>query len=289
MKVLFISDFTLDQREGGAQVSNSLIVEKGRELGHEIVEHNHTSSIIDFLSSYDLMVSSNLEMISRKSPEKVDFILKHPNHIRLEHDSCSYLSNKDRENLFNSSRLNFFLSEFHISFFRDFYGDFFENVEIVYDPIDTNVFKPQDCEKIYDVVYCGYLHPLKGLNDLVKFAQTNPDREVSVFGWGELDCEAFFSSYSNVTFGGAKKYKEVAEIFQQSKALYHNPVVNEPFCRMMGEALLCGVEEIIGNTSKIGAYLELEKVGYEKFRDGCNNAADIFWEKTKERSLTCVI
>ena len=289
MKVLFISDFTLDQREGGAQVSNSLIVEKGRELGHEIVEHNHTSSIIDFLSSYDLMVSSNLEMISRKSPEKVDFILKHPNHIRLEHDSCSYLSNKDRENLFNSSRLNFFLSEFHISFFRDFYGDFFENVEIVYDPIDANVFKPQDCEKIYDVVYCGYLHPLKGLNDLVKFAQTNPDREVSVFGWGELDCEAFFSSYSNVTFGGAKKYKEVAEIFQQSKALYHNPVVNEPFCRMMGEALLCGVEEIIGNTSKIGAYLEFEKVGYEKFRDGCNNAADIFWKKTKERSLTCVI
>ena len=289
MKVLFISDFTLDQREGGAQVSNSLIVERGRELGHEIVEHNHTSSIIDFLSSYDLMVSSNLEMISRKSPEKVDFILKHPNHIRLEHDSCSYLSNKDRENLFNSSRLNFFLSEFHISFFRDFYGDFFENVEIVYDPIDTNIFKPQDCEKIHDVVYCGYLHPLKGLNDLVKFAQTNPDREVSVFGWGELDCEAFFSSYSNVTFGGAKKYKEVAEIFQQSKALYHNPVVNEPFCRMMGEALLCGVEEIIGNTSKIGAYLEFEKVGYEKFRDGCNNAADIFWKKTKERSLTCVI
>ena len=289
MKVLFISDFTLDQREGGAQVSNSLIVEKGRELGHEIVEHNHTSSIIDFLSSYDLMVSSNLEMISRNTPERLNYILKHPNHIRLEHDSCSYLSNKDRENLFNSSRLNFFLSEFHISFFRDFYGDFFENVEIVYDPIDANVFKPQDCEKIYDVVYCGYLHPLKGLNDLVKFAQANPDREVSVFGWGELDCEAFFSSYSNVTFGGAKKYKEVAEIFQQSKALYHNPVVNEPFCRMMGEALLCGVEEIIGNTSKIGAYLELEKVGYEKFRDGCNNAADIFWEKTKERSLTCVI
>jgi hypothetical protein len=61
MKVLFISDFTLDQREGGAQVSNSLIIKKGRELGHEIVEHDHTSSVIDFLSSYDLMISSNLE------------------------------------------------------------------------------------------------------------------------------------------------------------------------------------------------------------------------------------
>ena len=98
MKVLFISDFTVAQREGGAQVSNSLVIKKGRELGHEIVEHDHTSSIIDFLSSYDLMVSSNLEIISRKSPEKVDFILKHPNHIRLEHDSCSYLKNNDRKN-----------------------------------------------------------------------------------------------------------------------------------------------------------------------------------------------
>jgi glycosyltransferase involved in cell wall biosynthesis len=289
MKVLFISDFTLDQREGGAQVSNSLIIEKGRELGHEIVEHDHTSSIIDFLSSYDLMVSSNLETISQKSPEKFDFILKHPNHIRLEHDSCSYLKNKDREKLFSSSKLNFFLSQFHISFFKDFYGDYFENVEIVYDPVDTNIFKPKDCDKTYDVVYCGYLHPLKGLNDLVKFAQNNPDREVSVFGWGELDCEAFFSSYSNLTFGGAKKHEEIAEIFQQSKALYHNPVVNEPFCRMMGEALLCGVEEIIGDTSKIGAYLEFEKVGYEKFRDGCDKAAEIFWGKTKEISLTCAI
>ena len=83
MKVLFVSDFTLEQREGGAQVSNFLILKKGRELGHEIVEHDHTSSIIDFLSSYDLMVSSNLEAISRRNPEKLEFILKHPNHIRL--------------------------------------------------------------------------------------------------------------------------------------------------------------------------------------------------------------
>ena len=53
MKVLFISDFTLDQREGGAQVSNSLIIEKGRDLGHKIVEHDHTSSITDFISFSD--------------------------------------------------------------------------------------------------------------------------------------------------------------------------------------------------------------------------------------------
>tara|TARA_R110002020_G_scaffold207564_4_gene413169 strand:- start:99 stop:974 length:876 start_codon:yes stop_codon:yes gene_type:complete len=290
MRVLFVSDLTLERNKvGGAQLSNSFIIEKGKELGYEIVEHDYESSIVDFLSTYDLLISSNLEVISNKTPEKVNFILKHPNHVRIEHDSCSYLTNKTRKKLFSSSRLNFFLSEFHISFFKDFYGDFFENVEIVYDPIDTNIFKPKNCDKIYDVVYCGYIHPLKGLNDLVKFAQNNPHREISVFGWGEADCEALFSGHPNLTFGGSKKHGEIAQIFQQSKALYHNPVVNEPFCRMMAEALLCGVEEIIGDTSKIGAYLEFEKVGYEKFRKGCDKAADNFWEKIKERSLICAI
>ena len=289
MKVLFISDFTLDQNKGGAQVSNSLIIEKGRELGHEIVEHNHASSVIDFLSSYDLVVSSNLEVISQQSPEKLDFFRRHPNHIRLEHDSCSYLNHKGRKNLFNSSKLNFFLSQFHIYFFRDLYGDFFENVEIVYDPIDTNIFKPSDGEKIYDVVYCGYLHPLKGLRDLLKFAETNTDRKINIFGWGLSDPDAFFGSYPNIIFGGAKEHEEIAHIFQQSKAVYHSPVVNEPFCRMIGEALLCGVKEIIGDTSKIGAYLEFQKVGYEIFKEGCNNAAENFWEKIKERSLKCAI
>ena len=290
MKVLFVSDFTLNQREGGAQVSNSLIINKGKELGHEIVEHDHTSSVIDFLSSYDLMISSNLELISRKSPEKIDFILKHPNHIRLEHDSCSYLNNKVRQNLFNSSKLNFFLSQFHIYFFRDLYGDFFENVEIVYDPINTDVFKKAEgLEKFYDVVYCGYLHPLKGLNNLLNFARSNPERKVDVFGWSDVNPANLFNDVSNVNFRGEHNHEKMASVFQRCNSVFHSPVVREPFCRMVGEALLCGVEDIIGDTSKIGAYLEFEKVGYEKFKQGCDSAADKFWEKIKQRPLTCVI
>tara|TARA_R100000008_G_C3585825_1_gene172188 strand:- start:3143 stop:4015 length:873 start_codon:yes stop_codon:yes gene_type:complete len=290
MKVLFVSDFTLERNQvGGAQLSNSFIIEKGKELGHEIVEHDYTSSIVDFLATYDLLISSNVEAINEKSPEKLDFIFKHPNHIRLEHDSCSYLSNKTRQKLFESSKQNFFLSQFHISFFKRLYGDFFKNVEIVYDPINTDIFKPKNVEKLYDVVYCGYLHPLKGLNSLVSFAQDNPNREINVFGWGDFNCDEFFSNYSNLNFGGIKKYQEIATILQQTKAVYHNPTVNEPFCRMVAEALLCGVEEFIGDTDKIGSYLEFQAVGREKFEEGCNNAADNFWEKVNERSLSCVI
>ena len=125
MRVLFVSDYTLEQQPGGAQVSNDLIIKKGRDLGHEIIEHHKDSSVVDFISSYDLLVSSNLEVISRAAPNKLDFILKHPNHIRVEHDSCSYLEGSRRQELFESSKINFFLSDFHVSFFREYYGDFF--------------------------------------------------------------------------------------------------------------------------------------------------------------------
>jgi len=282
MRFLFVSDFTLEQRSGGAQVSNDLIIKRGRELGHEIIEHDYTSSPVDFLSYYDSIISSNLEVISRSAPIKLDFITKHGNHIRLEHDSCSYLNAEVRRSLFESSNLNFFLSDFHIGFFRERYGNYFENVEIVYDPIDTGLFCDDSSEKIYDVVYCGYLHELKGLKNLLHFASSNPNREISVFGWCDFKPESAFSALDNISFHGERTHEEIAKIFKQSLAVYHSPIVNEPFCRMVGEALLCGVREVIGSTEKIGSYLEFQKHGIEKFSQDCSNAPDVFWQKVQE-------
>ncbi len=284
MRVLFVSDLTLEHNKvGGAQLSNSFIVERGKQLGHEIVEHDYGSSIVDFLSTYDLLISSNLEAISNRSPEKLNFILKHPNHVRIEHDSCSYLQEETRKSLFKSSKKNFFLSKYHISFFRELYGDFFENIEIVYDPIDTDIFSLKDTPKIYDVVYCGYIHPLKGSDNLIKFARNNPDRTLDVFGWSSTqtpdDLKKYFQTESNVNYRGVVEHEEIASVFQQSKAIFHNPLVREPFCRMVAEALLCGVEELIGDKNKIGSYLEFQDVGYENFKDGCKNATTKFWDK----------
>jgi|TARA_R100000030_G_scaffold39047_1_gene29251 glycosyltransferase involved in cell wall biosynthesis len=279
MRILFISDFTLEQRGGGAQVSNNILIEKGKELGYEIKEHSHSSSITDFLTSYDLVINSNLEVITKISPEKIPFILKMPNSVRLEHDSCSYLDDDTRLKLFSNAKKNYFLSDFHLRFFNNLYGDYFKNVEIVYDPINTDIFKKAEgLEKFYDVVYCGYLHPLKGLNNLLNFARSNPDRKVDIFGWSDVNTANLFNNIPNINFRGQHNHEKMASIFQRCNAVFHSPVVNEPFCRMVAEALLCGVEEIIGNKSKIGAYLEFEKIGYDKFKDRCESAASKFWE-----------
>ena len=171
MNILFISDFNLNHNSGGAQVSNDIIIKRGLELGHNIILHNYDSSPLNLIYKYDLIISSNLEIINQTSKYLFDFIINHPNHVRLEHDSCLYLSKENRELLFKSSKINFFLSQFHLDFFKNLYGNIFDNIEIVYDPVDTSLFYDDNSEKIYDIIYCGLIHPLKGLNNLIDFCK----------------------------------------------------------------------------------------------------------------------
>ena len=105
MKVLFISDFSLEQNPGGAQVSNWEIIKQGESNGISIDQFTYDSSPVKLLAQYDVVISSNLESIMR-SPN-ADFVFNyisgHSRHFRLEHDSCSYLPADLRESLFGSS------------------------------------------------------------------------------------------------------------------------------------------------------------------------------------------
>lgn len=279
MNIIMISDFNLSQSGGGAQVSNDLIIKEGVRRGHDIVLHNYNGSPVNMLRDYDMLISSNLEAAYRENRSTLDFIVGHPNHVRLEHDSCLYLETQDRVNLFQSSRLNFFLSGFHLDYFKSMYGDMFGETKIVYDPIDVALFKPNpDTPKIYDVVYCGLIHELKGVGELIEFSDKNKHRMIDVFGWSSVGDELLFANHDNITFHGSIPHKEMPKLFQSCNSVFHNPVVNEPFCRMVAEAILCGVDDFIGTPEKIGSLLEYRKHGLDEFKTNCSNASIQFWE-----------
>ena len=218
MKVLFISDFNLKHNSGGAQVSNDAIIKKGLDLGYEITLHNYDSSSINLIYNYDILISSNLELISQTSKYLFDFILNHPNHIRLEHDSCSYLNREDKKALFESSKINCFLSEFHLNFFQQECGDIFGQTAIIYDPIDHSVFYNNNSDRIYDVVYCGFLHKLKGVYNLINFSKENPNRNIDIFGWSQNDkIVDEILMLPNVRIHKKLHHQEIADIFRKSK------------------------------------------------------------------------
>ena len=56
-KVLWISDFNLSHTPGGAQRSNALIIDKGRELGLSILEANYNFNFkTTNFNDYDILI-----------------------------------------------------------------------------------------------------------------------------------------------------------------------------------------------------------------------------------------
>ena len=271
MRVLLISDFSIEAHPGGAQISNDLVIKKGIELGYEVDLFHSESSPIQLLGNYDVIISSNLDYLSRSElfPLILDKILNHPMHVRYEHDSCLYLDPETRKKIFTSTKINFFLSQFHLDFFKNFYGNYFENIEIVYDPIDVDKFKITEIEKIYDTIYCGYAHQLKGFDNFINYAKRNKDKKLAFIGW--FSDESFkntSSSTKNIEFIGHIESDKVPDYLQKTKNIFHEPIVNEPFCRMVAESLLCGCE-LVGSKNKIGSYLEYKEKGHEQFKSDC--------------------
>jgi glycosyltransferase involved in cell wall biosynthesis len=273
MNILFVSDFSISQNEGGSQRSSSFLLEEGKNLGFNITEYNYDSSPINLLYNYDLVISSNLEAISKTQPQVINFLLNHKNHVRVERDSCLYFDDETRKQLFSKARKTFFLTEFQYGFFKEKYGDYFHNVNIVPSYVDSDIFFEDSSDKDIDVVYCGFIHPLKGSNNLAEWARQNKNRSIDVFGWGET---SVLNNIDNIKFHGKIPHDEIANTFRRSNYIYHDPIVNEPFCRMTAEASLCGCK-FVGNLERIGSLIEINNKGLDIFRDECNNAINKFW------------
>lgn len=280
MKVLLVSDFNLSHSRGGAQRSNDIIVKKGTERGHQIDEFNYDCPFTLYLNDYDVVISSNLEVLSQTNPQIVVAITNHKCHVRLEHDSNTYWNNEFRKKFWGSCKKSFFLTPFHHSFFLQEYGDIFPNVEIVPDPIDNSfgmIFDTVTIDTKTRIGYVGFMHQLKGTVNFIQYVSTHPEKKFRVAAWGNPDYERILRSFNNVQFYGEIHFDRMPEFYNDLESLYYNPVCNEPFCRSVGEALLCGTK-IIGGSSRIGS-LNMYNEDPDNFRSKCLNAATTFWEK----------
>ena len=276
MKILLVSDFGIKHSLGGAQRSNQLILDEGTERGHDISIYHYDTDQSVLWDNYDVVISSNLEIISRTNPMILQYCATSPNHVRLEHDFCRYLDNNIREYLYTSCVKTFFLTNYHYKKFVEYYGDYFENVEIVPDPISKDRFYDMGLERKDDILYVGFMHPLKGTDNFINYVINNTDKTFTVAGWGDSRYEDFMKSTSNVNFFGKIDYADMVQLYNSHKQMYYNPDFDEPFCRAVGEALMCGVD-IIGDSDKIGS-LYMYRDDPVGFADKCDNAAKTFWE-----------
>ena len=279
-KILWISDFNLSHSAGGAQRSNEIIITKGRELGHSILEANYNFNFqVEDFDQYDILVSSNLEAIYKLHPNIINKIASHKYHVRLEHDSNRYLNQNDREKLFKSCKTTIFLTNFHHKLFIANYGDIYNNVKIVLDPIDTDIFYNYKKEREDKILYVGFMHELKGTLSFFEFVMNNPNLKFVVAGWGTKVFDFLARNIPNIEYLGQVDHKDMPKLFNKYETLFYNPIIPEPFCRSVGEGILCGIKLMSSNSNIIGCMHEFRELGKEKFIENCKNAAEIFWNE----------
>jgi len=274
MKVVLVSDFSIYHNPGGAQRSNHIVIEEGVSRGHTVRSINYDYCSSSFKDTYDVVISSNLEVLSKVNPDLVVSLTKMDNHVRLEHDSNLYWNDNFRKMFWNSCKVSFFLTKFHHSFFLEKYGDIFNNVKIVPDPISSDFFD-MNTQRTDEIGYVGFMHYLKGTENFIEYVSNNADKKFLVAGWGNESYINKLSGFDNVEMLGTIDHKDMPKFYNRIGALYYNPVCNEPFCRAVGEAIMCGTK-IIGDSKKIGS-LEMYKNNPESFNSKCINAASDFW------------
>lgn len=280
-KILWLADYNLSEAPGGAQRSDQMIIDQGRLMGFNILKH--TNSTLDphiDIHKYDVVVSSNIHALSINHKNLINEISNHKYHVRLEHDSNEYLKQEDRIKLFGSCKKTIFLTQFHHYFFTKFYGDIFKNIEIIYDPIDSNKFKNFNQEREDKILFAGYMHPLKGAYEFFEYAITNPDKQFVFAGWCSNHVLNFLSrTVNNIENLGLVDHSNMPEIYNKYKYMFYSPNLNEPFCRSVAESVLCGMQVITNSKDRIGCLLEIEKHGIDNFREKCSKASLDFWNK----------
>lgn len=273
-KVLWVADFTVEQNIGGAQRTDYFIIEEGKRRGYDFtfLNYNSDKSILD--TEYDIVVSGNLENLSN-SKTLLNYLFNHKYHVRYEHDSNSYLSKDVRYTLFNSTKHNFFLSKFHYETFVNIYGDIFKNVDIVTSPIDGNIFKDLKQEREDKILYIGFMHHLKGINNFFTKVLNNPHIKFVMACWGNPILEMYAKLFKNIEWLGKKDYSEMHLLYNKYSKIYYHPSKFEPFCRSIGEAILCGMD--FDCSDNIGAIHDYKNYGLNEMKNMCLNSPNKFW------------
>ena len=135
--------------------------------------------------------------------------------------------------------------------------------------IDLSLAGLSNEPKIYDAVFCGRIHPSKGIDELIKIwgivRNLKPDATLAIIGDGDLGKEYIakelidrYGGYNGVTLYGYMGDERFA-IYKKSRiVLYPTPLKYQHFSFAPVEAMACGCPMIAFNLPVIEHFKEYE-------------------------------
>lgn len=186
--------------------------------------------------------------------------LKAKKYIYIEHSIEQILPEKQwiRDQLMPNSYRNLFFSPRHRQHIEDAYHGKYKhlaknNISYIVVPIDYDFFKPMPniIRRNNYYLFCGYVHSNKGVLDILKVAEKNPQNKYTIAGTcegGDIDIEKF-KAFPNVRYVGHKNKNELLVLYSNHKyiMLIPNNGAVESAGRTVLEGILCGCEPIVNS------------------------------------------
>ena len=235
-RVLWVSDRSYPEYNGGAERTDYVIREAGKKLGLEIDWNN---DLPPKTSEYDLVVVSNIHLWPDIKAQQLLLELFNPL-VFFSHDPIIH-------SWYPTAISQAFVSVFMSPAHRDFYTKKFYIKNSIVQPHgiseeDLNRWTPKAPKKDY-YLYIGDLNEYKGVQNVYKWAESNPTKEVKLWGrnWAK-----FPFLLNNFKWYGFLDEDKLARTLAEAKYFIHLPELIDPCPRMVTFALLSGCT-IIGN------------------------------------------
>ncbi len=261
MNIAFLNDHTLKEHSGGAQVTNSIMIKKGRELGHEIdvitpkdliengkfadmkLDWDLTTTFDKRLEQYDLIILNNINAFKT---EVIEWIIKNKKYITYNHDYgfCQYRNAKCGQckvkctpakifqDMFSNSLLNIFLSPLHLKIHEKFFGPTMRDAIYIPSPIEEGVFYPDKNIQHDAYLYAGTIMNHKGVSQILDFAETQKGK-IFHFAGKAISKELMERIKEKHHYLGEIPFEEMPKLYRKYKNFMVNPLWDEPFGRSM--------------------------------------------------------
>ena len=255
MKIALIDDMCSCCNDGGAQMNNWGMYQKGIKRGHKITMITPQNMNIRSLEGTELVIFSNIVNFPREKIkevcEKYPYIFHHKDFIfyslRLYYPQQPLEKvNYHRDfwlDIFLKAKMHITLSPLHWESFLIAYPELkkFKPVHIP-SAIDTNLWnKIKDVKTIPNTVLgINSLEPFKGRYEINSYAEKHPELQFTFIGTAPK------LNLPNCNYLGYIPNADLPKIFSQFEYFIHLPDRVDPFNRTVMEAYLCGCK-IIGN------------------------------------------
>ncbi len=275
MKINFISFLNPYTFNGGGELDNRYIIDKGRELGHSIkivsrVKNKYFNRFFapnyDFYDKPDIWILADLFNVPEYGLNfKNDFIeniVRHEPFIHFDNAyvdvcclpalpcsgrlsaKCGNCRTSLAKEVYSNSLANAFLSPLHASVINEVWENKFDSKSVVVNPlIDCNLFYSRNENRDIDYLYVGTISNYKGYGNIKnRFANESN----FVFIGKNSTSEKIFGQHIE-----SVPNHQLINYYNRAKNFVHLPNWKEPMGRTIIEAALCGCNII--HNENVGA------------------------------------